>query len=355
MTKKILIIDDSALMRRIVCDIIDTDKRFEVADIAGNGEEGLELLIRNTYDAVIMDVNMPKMTGIELLKEMNRRNIKAKVVMNSSLTSEGAEVTVEALELGALDFIKKPDSIFDAKRGEYQKNLLSILEVATSASNVRGRGKTAGFETVLPVKRKEVRKTQRTGWSQIVAIACSTGGPKALQSVIPKLPGNLSVPVLIVQHMPRGFTASLAQRLDTLCELKVKEAAPGDVLLPGHVYIAQGGYHMKVQFKEGRHSIVFSDEPAREGVKPCANYMFESLRESNYENIVCVVLTGMGADGTKGIENLEKEKEVFVIAQNQATCAVYGMPRSVVLGGLADKEVALEDVAAEIVKSLEVR
>ena len=187
---------------------------------------------------------------------------------------------------------------------------------------------------------------------KIVAIASSTGGPKALQAVIPKLPGNLNVPVVIVQHMPAGFTASLAERLDCLSRLTVEEAAEGTVLENNHVYIAKGGKHLTVKPKGKEMVLEFLDEPVREGVKPCANYLFESLANSSYEEIVCVVMTGMGADGAEGIANLKKSKRVTVITQDELSCAVYGMPKSVVKAGLSDITASLDKLADVIVKTV---
>ncbi|MDE6944656.1 MAG: chemotaxis protein CheB, partial [Lachnospiraceae bacterium] len=159
----------------------------------------------------------------------------------------------------------------------------------------------------------------------------------------------------IVQHMPAGFTASLAERLDTLSEVSVKEAAEGDALEAGTVYIARGGKHLNVIYSGGRHVIHYSDEPSREGVKPCANYMYESLRDSKYDQIVCVVMTGMGADGTQGIKNLKVRKKIHVIAQEESTCAVYGMPKSVVKAGVTDQVVSLEQIAQEIIMNVGVK
>ena len=187
---------------------------------------------------------------------------------------------------------------------------------------------------------------------KIVAIASSTGGPKALQKLIPLLPSNLNAPVMIVQHMPAGFTEALAGRLNMLSPIAVKEAAEGDVLLPGQVYLARGGRHMKAVKSGARHLIRYSDEPPREGVRPCANYMYESLGACSFEEVVCAVLTGMGADGTAGIKNLKLKKKITVFAQSEATCAVYGMPRSVVLAGLSGRGISLEQIAQEIVKNV---
>ncbi len=188
--------------------------------------------------------------------------------------------------------------------------------------------------------------------NKVVAIASSTGGPKALQSVVPRIPSKLNAPVVIVQHMPAGFTASLAERLNSLSEAEVKEAAEGDVLLPGKVYIAKGGMHLKIRYSGGRHVIYYSDEPPREGVKPCANYMYEALAESKYDEVVCAVMTGMGADGTKGISYLKGKKKIHVIAQDEDSCAVYGMPKSIVVSGLANQVVPLEQIAQEIIMNV---
>lgn len=197
-----------------------------------------------------------------------------------------------------------------------------------------------------------MRADGKQSGKKIVAIASSTGGPKALQNLIPLIPSNLKAPVLIVQHMPAGFTEALSYRLDALSALSVKEGAEGDVIQQGHVYIARGGRHMKVARNCGRYVIHYSDEPTREGVRPCANYMYESLIDSDYDEVVCAVLTGMGADGTAGIKNLMKKKKVTVFAQNEESCAVYGMPRSIVLAGLTPKGIPLDQIAQEITKNV---
>ncbi|MGN1170692.1 MAG: chemotaxis response regulator protein-glutamate methylesterase [Lachnospiraceae bacterium] len=350
--KKILVVDDSALMRRMMCDIIESDERFQVADKAVNGLEALDFITKNTYDAVVLDVNMPKMTGLQLLEELQKRKIQAKVVMASTDTAEGAKVTLDALELGAIDFIHKPENAFALKEESFRKKLLRILE-AVCESRACNFGRTPSpdeAQTTRKVVELAKKHSGSSGGSKIIALASSTGGPKALHSVIPMLPKNLKCPVVLVQHMPAGFTKSLAERLDSLSEVKVSEAVDGEVLEAGHVYIARGGNHMNVDMKAGgKYVIRYSDEPSREGVKPCANYMYESLINSKYDEIICVVLTGMGADGTKGIKNLKEKKKVHVIAQEQSTCAVYGMPRSVVNAGLADQIVPLEQIAQEII------
>lgn len=352
--KKILIVDDSALMRRVLCDIITEDKRFQIEDRAADGLQALELLSRKTYDAVILDVNMPKLNGIELLKELQKRKIAARVIMASTDTREGAQITLDALELGAMDFVHKPDHVAGCRNDEFKNRLMQVLTAVTE-SRVPTFTKAFSIEDVKKTKKVvelvSLHAGQMSG-NRIVAIASSTGGPKALQAVIPRLPGDLNAPVVIVQHMPAGFTASLAERLNSLSELSVKEAADGDVLERGKAYIAQGGKHMNIRYAGGRHTIYYTDEPAREGVKPCANYMFESLAGSRYDEVVCVVMTGMGADGTKGITYLKSKKKIHVIAQAEESCAVYGMPKSIVTAGLSNQIVTLEQIAQEVIMSV---
>lgn len=355
--KKILVIDDSALMRRVLCDIINSDDRFQVVDRATNGLEALELLIKNKYDGVVLDVNMPKMTGLELLKELQKRKISAKVMMASTDTKEGAKTTLDSLELGAIDFIHKPTNAIACREDSFKTRLLEVLDVVTN-SKAPVFEKTFVMEEIQTSKKVlelVQRKSAEIKGNKIIALASSTGGPKALQQVIPRLPKNLKAPMLVVQHMPVGFTQSLAERLNSLSEIEVSEAVEGEEIKAGHVYISRGGMHMNVNCKMGRYMIHYSDEPTREGVKPCANYMYESLMNSRFDEVVCVVLTGMGADGTKGIINLETKKKVHVIAQDQNSCAVYGMPKSIVAAGLVNQLVPLEQIAQEIILNVGVR
>lgn len=351
-SKKILVVDDSALMRRIFCDIINREQRFHVADTAANGKEALELLQNNTYDLILLDLSMPVMDGISFMKEMNRLGNKTKIVIISSLVSQGAEVTLEALSLGAVDFVKKPSGILDVKGEKFYNLVIRILsDVLLSDENRQDFNRGTGQEkTDVP---KVVAKPSGKGNKKtLVAIASSTGGPKALQEVLSGLPGDLNAPVLVVQHMPVGFTATLAERLDNASALHVQEASEDASIHKGNIYIAKGGTHMTAVHKGGSDRIAFLDKPPREGVKPCANYMYESLKDCSYERIVCVVLTGMGADGTQGITNLKEHKELYVIAQDQESCAVYGMPRCVVSAGLANEVVPLEKVADAIIRNV---
>ncbi len=351
--KKILVVDDSALMRRVLCDIISTDKRFQVADKATDGFEAFDLLSRNKYDAVVLDVNMPRMNGLQLLEELRKFKIPAKVMMASTDTKEGAKTTLDALELGALDFIHKPVNAIDCRDTDFSENFLRILDTVADAEPQQFVNKSQIIKNQMnTVKVIDIAKKAavKIPGKKIVALASSTGGPKALLSLVPELPAELDAPVVIVQHMPKGFTASLAERLNGCSQVTVKEAKEGDLLENGHVYVAMGGSHLKiVKGNDGLHRISYFDAPLREGVKPCANYMFESLAESDFDCVVCTVLTGMGADGTEGIRNLKKSKKIRVLAQDEQSSTVYGMPMNVKKAELTDEVVPLDKMAQEIV------
>lgn len=375
--KNILVIDDSALMRRVLFDIINSDKNLHAQFYAINGIEALEILeSEKKFDAIILDINMPKMNGIEFLRELKKRGRKEVVLIVSTLAKEGAKETIQALELGAFDFVTKPDSLVEAKGPTFGKRLLSMLYAATKLSNPspdnedmgdskkdENEAKAIVGKTITPPKKiarenaiAHSKKSLGSGTRKLVALACSTGGPKALQYVIPFLPANLDAPVLIVQHMPEGFTASLSKRLDELSRVEVKEAEHGDNLKKGTVYLAKGGSQMRLVEKgKKEHSLSVTAEEARNGLKPCADIMYESLMNTSYDEITCVVMTGMGADGTKGILQLEQTNKIYVIAQDEPSCTVYGMPKAIAETGAVDEVVALKGLADAITKHVGVR
>ena len=385
MSKKILIIDDSALMRRVISDIIKSGNEYEVAAIAKDGLEGYEYIRQNPtlYSAVILDINMPKMNGLQLLQKLQREHIEQTVIVVSTVAKEGARETIQALEYGAFDFVTKPENYLETKSESFRKRIHEMLNVATSTKKTLERVSASSVSRAVPSgsSRFTPGKTQdeaareqrrmagaealkairaRTGTAQsaapakkVVALACSTGGPKSLQQVIPMLPRNLDAGVVLVQHMPAGFTASLAQRLDEMSDVQVKEAEDGDIIRRGHVYIAPGGKHLRIVKNGSGHKIQLSDEPAIEGLRPCANIMYESLERCDYDEITCVVLTGMGADGTKGIKGLsDRHKKIYVIAQDEDTSVVYGMPKAIAQTGLVNEVVPLNRVAEVITKNV---
>lgn len=369
--KNILIVDDSALMRRVISDIIESDERFVVCDVASNGLEAFDKITLNPkrYDVVLLDINMPKMNGIEFMELVNRMKLKLTVIVISTIAVEGAAETIRLLELGAFDFVTKPNSLAESKENTFHDRVLECLVCAAGFSdtassriprlNTTAQPKSKQNETpVISAKPKVVRKPHRAvgkNASKLIALACSTGGPKALQQVVPRLPKNLDAPMLIVQHMPAGFTATLAARLNDLSEVTVKEAETGDVLQKGTVYIAKGGSQLRVKKKGAEYELCVTDEPARKGLRPCADIMYESLLESDFADITCVVLTGMGGDGTEGIKQLNDKHNIYVIGQEASTCTVYGMPKVLFEAGLTDTVVPLQEVADTIIKNVGVR
>lgn len=372
MQKKVLIVDDSALMRRVLSDIINSDNRFCVSKIVSNGLEALNLLIRDKkeFDAIILDINMPIMGGIEFLKELGIRKINATVIVVSTMAKEGAKETIQALELGAFDFVTKPESFLDVKSNRFRDKIIQTLTVATNSSKCKIKSfitEEADLDKkAQPIYPKQQPQTLTViennhqskspmgqGKNKLIAIACSTGGPKALQKIVPLLPENLGCSVLIVQHMPEGFTQSLANRLNETSKLKVKEAEHGEILQKGVVYIAKGGYHMRLTNQgNGVHNITVTKEEARNGLRPCADIMYESLADTNFDEIICVVLTGMGSDGTRGIKLLHEKKNIYVIAQDEATSTVYGMPKVIRDAGLVNEVLPLEQIAGAIRKNM---
>lgn len=357
MKKNILVVDDSALIRRVICDIINSDSNFQAKDVCRDGLEAYEKLKTTTYDGVVLDVNMPNMDGLQLLERLQKENIKANVIMVSTLTTKDAEVTILALERGAIDFVTKPNNIAEAKGEEFKKQLLDVLTaVLDSRSYVRSPERKAATSVRPSAPVNFARLKALSSKNKLVALACSTGGPKALQSIIPYLPKNLDAPMVLVQHMPAGFTKSMADRLNEVSEIAVKEAEDGDKLEKGHIYVAPGGRHMEVvKCPDGSHKIALNDMPAIGGLRPCANITYDSLSKSGFDEIVCVVLTGMGADGTNGILSLGHHKPIHVISQSADTCVVYGMPKSIEEAGVVDEVVPLEKVAETITKNVGVK
>jgi len=379
--KKIFVVDDSALMRRVIFDIINSDSELQAERYAVNGLEALEILRSGEkFDAIVLDINMPKMNGIELLRTMKREEMNERVVIVSTLAKEGAKETIQALELGAFDFVTKPDSLAEAKGMAFSNRLNNMLRVATNLPTIpvsddekpAKPGKTAvarpskniikdSASALSPRTLKgDISKHSKAPLGnsarKLVALACSTGGPKALQYVVPFLPANLDAAVLIVQHMPEGFTASLSSRLDELSRIKVQEAAHGVTIEKGTVYIAKGGSQMRLVEKgKKEYSLSVTVEAARNGLKPCADIMYESLMKTAFDEITCVVLTGMGADGTKGILQLEQTNKIYVIAQDEESSTVYGMPKTIADAGAVDEVVTLKKVADAITKHVGVQ
>lgn len=344
---RVLVVDDSAFMRKVLTDIINAELNMEVAGTAKNGKEALQLIQEIKPDVVTMDIEMPVMDGLTAL-EIAMKESPVPIVMLSSLTKEGAEATLKALELGAVEFIAKPSSVFKVSTDDVKRELLEKIGIAARLNVTPKR-----VPIVPRTPRAPFKYTGTSALHKIIAIGTSTGGPKALQSVIPNLPKNLDAPVLIVQHMPPGFTKSLAERLNSMSELTVKEAEHGDILKPGWCYVAPGDRHLRVTKEANQYRIVLGNDPPVTGHKPSCDAMFASLAELGTKNIVAVIMTGMGADGAKGLVSIRENKN-FVIAQDEESCVVFGMPKSAIKLNAVDKVVPLDAISDEILKAMEV-
>lgn len=353
---RVLIVDDSAFMRKIINDLLDSEQTITVIGHARNGEQALQMIENEKPDIVTLDIEMPVLDGLKTLEIIMKKN-PLPVIMLSSLTEEGSAQTIKALELGAVDFIQKPTLSFMITSSQFKEDLITKIKAAITyrinpqtTKNTEQELKQHKPESIfLPPSEQKKRgpdnKRRQHSSNKIVAIAVSTGGPKALQSVIPKLPGNLPAPVLIVQHMPAGFTKSLADRLNQLSDINVKEAEDGELIKNSLVYIAPGDFHMKVRVEGNAAYILLSKDAPVGGHRPAADQLFDSIINYPTEEAICVVMTGMGSDGTKGIENLCGARTAYVIAQNEDSCVVYGMPKSVSVAGLVDQTAPLDQIA----------
>lgn len=363
---KILIVDDSALMRRTESDIISSDSRFTVVGTCVNGLEAFDLVVKspNDYDLVLIEINLPKMTGLEFLAALKKSRISVKTIIVSANLKQDSRETIQALELGAFDFISKPESFLELRSDAFKTSFLEKISIATQGratipkpaafgkpeqtQNVVSPMNARGILSAITTPRKPHRPVSGNA-KKLVLIAVSTGGPKALQTVIPGLPKNINAPVLLVQHMAAGFTKSLADRLNSESSIKVVEASHGEVIQKGTVYIAKGGAQMRLK-KQGADYVIDenTEEPARNALKPCADILFESIVGMDFDEIICCVLTGMGGDGTMGIHALAQKNNCYVIAQDEKTSTVYGMPKVVFEAGLTDAVRPLNEVAKEI-------
>lgn len=334
---RLVLVDDSATVRAVLRRALEGTGAVEVVGAAADGMEALALIRRLQPDVVTLDVEMPGMNGLRTLERLMVER-PTPVVMVSGLTASGAEATLEALELGAVDFIEKPTL---ARLDEAATGLLvAKLQAATGARLARRAPR--GAPGAAPP-----RPTAASTWDdRILAIGASTGGPQAVRDVLTALPADFGLPVVVVQHMPAGFTASLARRFDSLGPLPVAEAAPGMALRPGHVLLAPGGYHLV--FDEDRRARL-TEEPPEHGVRPAVDVTMASVAALPGARPIAVILTGMGRDGVRGCRAVARAGGE-VIAEDESSCVVYGMPRAVVEAGLADAVVPLHEVAAAVVR-----
>ncbi len=362
---KVLVVDDTQVYRMVVSETIKTIPGAELAGTAASGEEALQKLQSGSIDLVLLDVNMPGMDGIETLGHIKSRYPRVTVVMVSAVSTQGANVTVEALNRGALEFIRKPKGANAAENLKQLKNdLTHVAYLVTSGSTTTSKVGTAapGIPHTVPLAAPapgpvpKVQPAVRTTTAvapapssiSVLAVAVSTGGPNALSEMIPRLRADLPVPVVIVQHMPPMFTNALAKNLDAKAPIYVKEAVINETLRPGTVYIAPGGKHMYIRRAQNAHIIGLNEEPHENGCRPAADVLFRSL-VSNYNpgDVLAVVMTGMGSDGLKGVQELSK-KNCYTLTQSESSCVVYGMPHAVDAAGLSNESVDLKNLAERI-------
>lgn len=342
----VLIVDDSAFMRKLISDILGEEKNITIVGKARDGKDAIEKVKKLHPDVVTMDVEMPKMNGIDAVERIMEEN-PVPIIMLSSLTKEGADATISALEKGAVDFIPKPKSIFKVKDDSIKNEIVEKIRIASKI-----KLKKPPKRIVLPRKKVEhIEKSNRL--QKIIAIGTSTGGPRALQRVIPKIPGDINAAILIVQHMPPGFTKSLAERLNKISEIDVKEAEGNEELKPGYAFIAPGGKHLKVRKKRNKLYTYLEDSELVSGHKPSVDAMYDSIVQNKLDNVIGVIMTGMGSDGATQMRELRRLKN-YTIAQNEETCVVYGMPKSAVDLGAVDEVVSLDDISEAIIKAMEV-
>ncbi|MFP5239531.1 MAG: chemotaxis response regulator protein-glutamate methylesterase [Acidobacteriota bacterium] len=356
----VVVVDDSAFMRKALASMLEKDPEISVVATARDGQEGLELIRKHNPDVITLDIEMPRMDGLTALKHIMMEMPKP-VLMVSSLTVEGAEATLKAMELGAVDFIPKQLSKVSLDIVKIEDDLRAkVKQIArrrfVPPSHLRRHAPSpspaaAASHAHEAEPRRDFHKPSGSLLHDVVAIGVSTGGPPAVQKVLSALPADFPASIIIAQHMPAAFTGPFAKRLDSVCQVSVKEAETGDRLAPGKVFIAPGGKHLKLHQKVSRVEIEITTEPAEALYKPSANVLVASAAEAVGKRALGVILTGMGSDGLEGVKVL-KQKGGRVLAQSDATCVVYGMPKAIVDAGLADEIIDIDDMAQAIMTNL---
>lgn len=342
---RVIVIDDSAFMRKMISDILNSDSRIEVIATARNGQDGLNKIKELSPDAATMDVNMPIMNGIDAVQQI-MQTCPIPIVMLSSDTQEGAAKTIQAISNGAVDFITKPSGAISL---DIQKITQEIISKVLAASQVNLKQKPISKK---PVEIENVTVTARKKFDKtIVAIGTSTGGPRALQKVMTSLPENFTSSILIVQHMPAGFTKSLADRLNTISPIHVKEAVHGELIKEKTAYIAPGNYHMTVKKVGTSLAICLTEDDPVKGHRPSVDVMFSSIATVQQYNKIAVVLTGMGNDGSAGLVRVKDSYPgAAIIAESEETAIVYGMPKAAVKTGKVNYIVPLHEVSNMLAK-----
>lgn len=346
--KRVLIVDDSIFYRKILSTTIHNIPGVRLSGQARDGVDAVEKTELLRPDIITLDVEMPRMNGLETLKEIHSRWPNIKIIMVSAHTKRGAKETIEALENGAFSFVTKPGrDDFTDFAFQLEKIFKEITYLDTSSPKPQV---DTALKPVIPTIRATRPGAGKFAPPKIIGIGISTGGPNSLTQVIPHLPADLPVPVVMVQHMPQGFTNALATSLDNKSKVKVKEAEHGETLFPGVVYIAPGGKQMKIIASERGNTVAITNDPPENYCRPSVDYLFRSLSQVYKDNILAIIMTGMGSDGTLGLKRI-KRHNAKVIGQNRESCVVYGMPQEAKKAGLVDVEVPLDAIVSEIQRS----
>lgn len=364
---KVLVVDDTVIYRKIVTDVLSELPYVEVVGAAHNGKAALSKIAALKPDLLTLDIEMPEMNGLEVLAHIKTAAPNVGAIMLSTLTQEGGEMTMKALELGAFDFIPKPQESSISKNTEAIKSAIAPMLKAFARhkeiKSILRQGKTVASAAESDAKRPQESEKiaqrmsaitdRKRGNSEVVAIGISTGGPNALAQVMPKIPAGLGVPILIVQHMPPVFTQSLATSLNAKCSLEVREAVNGEPLRPETALIAPGGKQMKVvAAADGKARVIkIADDPPENSCKPSVDYLLRSVAHHYVGRATGVIMTGMGSDGLLGLK-LMKRNGATIIAQDETTCVVYGMPKEPIEAGIVDVIAPLDKIADEICRTV---
>lgn len=350
---KVLIVDDSALIRQMLTEMIQQDPQLEVVGVAQDPYAAREKIKQLNPDVLTLDVEMPKMDGITFLRNLMRLR-PMPVIMVSTLTEQGAEVTLEALELGAVDFVTKPKVDIAGKLQEYAEELIQKIKIAANArvqtrtDQARGRVLEQKYSADAVLEKRETSQTTTLRTTdKIIAIGASTGGTEAIREVLTQMPAD-SPGIVITQHIPPKFSTSFAQRMDSLSAMTVYEADDGMQIVPGHVYIAPGGRHLIVERSGARYYCRLNDGPPVNRHKPSVDVLFRSVAQCVGPNAIGVILTGMGDDGARGLLEM-KEAGAPTMAQDEATSVVWGMPGEAVKLGAAENQYPLGNIAGKII------
>ncbi|MGN2337454.1 protein-glutamate methylesterase/protein-glutamine glutaminase [Clostridium cagae] len=364
---KVIVVDDSAFMRKMISEIIEEDNEIEVVAKLRNGKELIEKVDKFNPDIITLDLEMPEMDGLETLKELHKKNKNYSIMMLSSLTTKGSEKTMECLENGAIDFITKPSGSISLDIRKVQENLIEKIKSISKRSirtRVSNKSTDVSKTTIKSnniyndTKVKDLKKSENINMITIknkkidaIVIGASTGGPKALQQLLTKFEANIGVPIFVVQHMPQGFTKAFSERLNKICNLKVLEGEEGLKIEKNVIYIAKGGYHMTVG-TDGR--IHLNEEDPIWGVRPAVDKLFDSAIKAYRGNLISVVLTGMGRDGARGTSNV-KDYGGVTISEDESTCTIYGMPKAAFETGKVDLVLPLNNICDEVTKIVKKR